>query len=440
MPSVSGAISTEVGSAVSGKPRNCPHGLLRSWGHRFTHECEQPIPSPPGIYRTSLNGTEVRILFLALDVDMKANRGDAIHTRSIAASLARAGNEVLLVVGSNGLPDPVPGLRTSVRPDSGYLAVVSHIRKAVRTLRPDVIYERRYSPKIGMTVSRMSGTPFVAEINGIVEDEAAMAGRPLPDTPVQRAKGSIRRRMLKRAAAVVTVTDGLRDIMIQRFGLLPERVFVVENGVDPTLFRPMDLAESRRALGLSADRLVCFVGNLVPWQGLVSLVNAMSALPSQVHLLLVGDGPERASLLKQVGNLGLQTRVRHLGSIPHEEVPVAVAAADVCVAPFSFDRNATSGVSALKVLEYIACGRPIVVTDIPGPRELVRTLGCGLVVPPGDPEALAHAIGRALEEPAYRTAAIRASEIVRKENSWDRTARHVLGVLETVASKRRPSA
>lgn len=375
---------------------------------------------------------EMRILFLALDIDLDENRGDAIHTRSIAASLARAGNEVHLIVGSNGFAEPVPGLEVGVRPSAGNLGVVSHVRNVVRNFRPDVIYERRFSPKVSMIVSRMTRIPFVVEINGIVEEEAAMVGRPLPDTPVQRAKGSIRKRMLKRAMAVITVTAGLRDIMIQRFGLRPERVFVAENGVDPDLFRPMDLAESRAAWGISAASLVCYVGNLVPWQGLDALLEALAALPSRIHLLLVGDGPDRATLLRQVEDLGLDNRVRRVGPIPHEKVPTCIAAADVCVAPFTSERNLRTGVSALKVMEYLACGRPIVVTDVPGPREIVSNYRCGLVVPPGDSNALARGLKRAIEEPAFGAAAIRASELVRKEHSWDQTARTVLGVLGNV--------
>ena len=100
--------------------------------------------------------------------------------------------------------------------------------------------------------------------------------------------------MLRRAAAVVTVTQGLREIVIERYGVDPERVFVVENGVDPELFRPLDPAEARAVLGLPPGPLACYVGNLVRWQGLDTLLEAMNELPSSYRLVLVGDGPSRA--------------------------------------------------------------------------------------------------------------------------------------------------
>ena len=377
----------------------------------------------------------MNILFLALDVDLSAHRGDAIHTREINASLARAGHHVRLIAGADGPGGIIPGVETTIIPASGNLAVVSHVQKAIQSFHPDVIYERRYSPKISMTVSRLSGIPFVVEINGIIEEEAAMAGRAMPDTPIQHAKSRIRRRMFGRAAAVITVTEGLRDVIVQRFGVAPERVFVAENGVDSRLFRPIDPAQSRSTWGLSSGPLVCFVGNLVAWQGVDVLIEAMAALPTQVHLMIVGDGPSKRVLLQRTEELALGNRVRFVGTIPHEKVPSCISASNVCAAPFSSERNARSGVSALKVVEYLACGRPVVVSDVPGAREIVDAYGCGLVVPPGDSSALASALAQAIDDPTLGIGALRASEFVRKELSWDHTATIVLRVLDTVVRR-----
>lgn len=372
------------------------------------------------------------ILFLALDVDLRRNRGDAIHTKAIASSWARAGHRVHLVVGGDGDVGAIPGAEITVRPGAGDLPTLACVKEVARSFKPDVIYERRFSPKISMTVSTLTGTPFAVEYNGIVDEEAAMQGRPLPKTPTLRLKTAIRIRMLRRAAAVVTVTDGLRKIVIERYGVDSERVFVAENGVDPELFRPLDLSEARAALGLPPGPLICYVGNLVRWQGLDTLLNAMKELPSTFRLLLVGDGPSRDHLVRQVEKMGLGSQVRFVGTVPHEKVPAYVAASDVCAASFSSERNLRSGVSALKMLEYLACGRPIVVTAIPGAARLVETFGSGLAVPPGDSKAFGHALERVCREPAFRAAALRASEFVRRERTWDRTAGMVLTVFEKI--------
>ena len=372
------------------------------------------------------------ILFLALDVDLRLDRGDAIHTRGIASSWARAGHRVHLVVGGEGDGRGIPGVHITVRPVRGDLAILGCVKEVARSFRPDVIYERRFSPKISMTVSTVTGIPFAVEYNGIVDEEAAMQGRPLPNTRTRRLKTAVRVRMLRRAAAIVTVTDGLREIIIQRYGVEPERVFVAENGVDADLFRPMDQTEARASLGLPSGPLVCYVGNLVRWQGLDTLIQAMKALSPTVRLILVGDGPSRDHLARRVEELGLGGRVKFAGVVPHEKVPRYIAAADACAASFSSERNLKSGVSALKVMEYLACGRPAVVTAVPGAAELVKSSGCGLVVPPEDPNAFGAALAEVIQDPTYLAAALRASDFVRRERSWDRTAATVLGVFQKI--------
>ncbi len=372
------------------------------------------------------------ILFLALDVDLRLNRGDAIHTRAIASSWARAGHRVHLVVGGDSDNREIPGIEITIRPVHGDFPILACVKEVARSFQPDVIYERRFSPKISMAVSTLTGAPFAVEYNGIVDEEAAMQGRPFPNTPTRRLKTVVRVRMLRRAAAIVTVTEGLRKIIIQRYGVEPERVFVAENGVDPELFRPMDLAEARSALGLPSGPLICYVGNLVRWQGLDTLLEAMTTLPPAVRLILVGDGPSRDHLAQRVEELKLVGRVQFAGTVPHDQVPRYIAAADVCAASFSSERNLKSGVSALKVLEYMACGRPIVVTAVPGAAGMVETYGCGLVAPPENPNAFGAALAQVIQRPSYLVAALRASDFVRQERSWDRTAEIVLGVFEKI--------
>jgi len=378
----------------------------------------------------------MKILFLALDIDLGTHRGDSVHTRNLAASFARAGHRVHLVVGAKPADADVPGVFVSVRPGAGDLSVLSHVHKVARGFRPDVIYERRFSPKIGAAASFLCRVPFAVEYNGIVEEEIAMQGRIVPNGPFARTKAILRVHLLRRAKAIVTVTEGLRDIVIRRYDVSASNVFVVENGVNPQLFRPLDREESRNKLGLPNGPMLCFVGNLVRWQGLHGLITALTGTDPSLRLVIVGEGPERSSLEKEAKEVGLDTRVLFAGEIRHDLVPFYIAAANAVVAPFSSERNAESGVSALKMYEYLACARPIIVTDITGAKELVESFECGLVVPPGDAQALVLATERVLMDSSYAAAAQRASEFVRRERSWDRTAEHVTSILEQVVSRR----
>src|SRR5207247_1090501 len=155
-----------------------------------------------------------------------------------------------------------------------------------RGFRPDVIYERRFSPKIGAAASFLCRVPFAVEYNGIVEEEIAMQGRIVPNGPFARTKAILRVHLLRRATAIVTVTEGLRDIVIRRYDVSASNVFVVENGVNPQLFRPLDREESRNKLGLPNGPMLCFVGNLVRWQGLHGLITALTGTDPSLRLVI----------------------------------------------------------------------------------------------------------------------------------------------------------
>jgi len=374
----------------------------------------------------------MRILFFALDIDLSLPRGDSIHAFSLASALARAGHPVHMVVGSAKGAVSADGFEFSVRPDEGDFRVLRHAQQVVRRFRPDVIYERRFSPKISAALSLLIRKPYVVEYNGILDEEAAIQGRPIPVTPRWRLKASLRMFMLRRAAAVVTVTERLREIVVSEYGVRASRVFLVENGVDPGLFRPMDRIVAREALGLRAGPVVCFVGNLVGWQGIGVLLEAIKTIHESVRVILVGDGPDKQQLVDRARRLEVLAKVEFIGSVPHGSVPLYIAASDVCVAPFTARRNERSGVSPLKLYEYIACARPVVVSGIAGARELVERTGCGMVVPPDDPRALGSAIDQVLQDPTFVAAAKRAGETVRRERSWDSVAASVSRVLRSV--------
>ncbi|TLZ64547.1 MAG: glycosyltransferase family 4 protein [Methanobacteriota archaeon] len=370
-----------------------------------------------------------RILFLAADIDLSRNRGDTLHARNLARALVRVGNEVHMVVGASPSAEPIDGVNVSVRPDRGDARIVRFLLRKVRDVRPDIIYERRFSPKLASALSVLTGLPFAVEINGIPGMEAAMQGRPGPSGLSARVRRTAHTRFLRSAASIVAVTPGLRNALVTAYGVDPSRAFVVPNGVDAEMFRPEDRTAARRDLSLSDGKIVCFVGNLVRWQGLDLFMAAMEQTPGSLSAVLVGDGPDHARLVELARSRGLGHRVRFMGEVPYSTVPRYLAAADACVAPFTAERNLPLGVSALKVLEYLASARPIVVTAIPGARDLVDELGCGLVVPPEDPAALGEAMVEVVSNEAFAGAALRASEIVRERYSWDRTAQMVTDIL-----------
>ena len=200
-----------------------------------------------------------------------------------------------------------------------------------------------------------------------------------------------------RAAHCFAVSSALCERFAAKAGLSRDRVTLVRNGVDLARFRPGDRSAARRTLGLPADaRLALGVGRLVPGKGFATAVRALAALPDDVQLVLVGDGPERRSL-EQAGG----TRVRCLGNLPPDRTAEAYRAADLFVLPS--EREGWPNV----VTEALASGLRVVATPVGGIPEILGGRAAadvdprlGALVAPGDAAALATAVGTLLARPA----------------------------------------
>jgi glycosyltransferase involved in cell wall biosynthesis len=222
---------------------------------------------------------------------------------------------------------------------------------------------------------------------------------------------------LLRAAQVFSVSESLRRVAIG-LGLAPQQVSVVGNGVDLRKFHPLPRDEARRRLGLPADApVIVSVGGLVERKGVHRVIEQLPALrqrqPGLVYLVVGGASPEgdmRAELEQQVQRLGLGEAVRFLGALPPDELKRPLSAADVFVL-------ATRNEGWANVfLEAMACGLPVVTTDVGGNAEVVCRPALGTVVPFGDGPALAQAIDRALARRWDREAIRRHAEA----HTWDR--------------------
>lgn len=232
------------------------------------------------------------------------------------------------------------------------------------------------------------------------------------------------REMLRRCAAVVAVSDGVRDSLLAELGLGAEaagQVAVVPNGVaipeplDPTL-----AAQVRARYGIPAgDLLVLGAGRLVEMKNFPVLLEAVAALrrtPLRFRVALAGDGPQRPYLERRADELGIADQVTFTGNI--DDLGELMQSADLFVLPSSFE-----GLS-LTLLEAMARGLPVVGTRIGGVVDVVEDGVSGVLVEPGDAEALAAAMRALLSNPPRRAACGAAGlEIVRRHYDFARVAR-----------------
>jgi len=221
---------------------------------------------------------------------------------------------------------------------------------------------------------------------------------------------------LRRASAVIAVADSLRQ-HVDALGFPIERVLVIGNGVDAEKFHPVDRLQARRQLAINADaRTIISVGGLVERKGYHRVIEILPALreqfPDLIYLIVGGasaEGDWREHLEQQVRDLGLEDAVRFLGTLPQEELLAPLSAADLFVLPTKNEGWANV------FLEAMACGLPVVTTDVGGNREVVCNEDIGIVIPFGSRQELLKAVAEGLRRNWDRDTILRYA----RENIWD---------------------
>lgn len=216
----------------------------------------------------------------------------------------------------------------------------------------------------------------------------------------------------RRAAAVIAVCNALKTGLVA-LGADGTKIEVLRNGVDLDAFRPTDRAAARSHLGLPAEgRVIASVGNLIPLKGHHLVIEALGALPD-VTLLVAGQGPERDSLRHLAERLDVAGRIRFLGQVPHAELPLVYGASDALVLASSSEGWANV------LLESMACGTPVVSTDVGGSGEVVTAPEAGTLIAERSPTAIAEALNALFAAAPSRDATRRFAE----RFSWDDTTR-----------------
>lgn len=233
---------------------------------------------------------------------------------------------------------------------------------------------------------------------------------PLPASQLERQK-RIDRKIYERSDAIVCVTNALRDLLVSTFGYR-DGLHVIRNGVhlpEGPLERKPDKAT------------IVYVGQLYPWKGVDTLLHAMKGLP-EATLQIVGGLPfesDGARLEALSGVLGVGGRVHFRSFVPHGELAAHFARATVTAVPLPDNVYTRAFTSPLKIFEAMAAGVPVVASDLPAIREVIRDGSNGLLVPPGDSEALAVALRKVITDPELGEALARQGRKDVEAYSWD---------------------
>lgn len=360
----------------------------------------------------------VRVTYV---IDKLHRAGAQMHLGQLAAGLDRRriqadviclleGGPVADELRARGVPVEVLGLGCLYAPRG--LAGVARLARHLRRSGPDVLHTYLVSSNVfGTLAGRLGGVAAVVTSRR--------------DTGFSR---NWRLRLLEewvinpRVDRVVAVSATIAESARRERRLRADRVLTIENGVDLAALEPaLQLRdETRRAWGLAPDdSAVGAVGHLSPIKGHADFLHAaalLSAAHRRVRFFLVGDGTLRPALEALARTLGIADRVVFTGA--SEDVPRLLAMLDVFVLP-----SHAEGMSNA-LLEAMALGRPAVATAVGGNPDVVRDGVTGLLVPPGQPPALAAALAELLAEPARAiTLGAAARCWVRQELSLERMLR-----------------
>lgn len=265
-------------------------------------------------------------------------------------------------------------------------------------------------------LAKWFGKPYVVTARGT--DLNFIPQYPLPRRMIHWAA--------RHAQASIGVCTALVDVL-RDWGLDPDHLHVMRNGVDLVRFQPQPQAAMRHQLGIDGTPVLISVGYLIERKGHNIAIDALAKLlPTHpdAQLLIVGDGPERKALEQQVSNLSLTGKVRFTGAIPNTELAKWYSAADALLLCSS--REGWANV----LLEAMACGTPVVATRIWGTPEVVSNRTAGRLMASRDASALVDSLHDLLANPPSRDEVRQHAECF----SWDDTTQAQLKLFSSIVN------
>jgi glycosyltransferase involved in cell wall biosynthesis len=342
------------------------------------------------------------------------DKGASVHVRSLVSAIHRLGHRVTLVARRWDGDNPVPRADRTERLDIQDPA--NHLDDLIRSERPDVVIER-YSLSSGAArvATHQCGMPLTLEVNApLVEEATRYRGLDDPDAQ-QREEGTFR------------TADRIQVVSSQLLGYVrsvaPDVPATwIPNGADVPR---MQTARPSALPKLKGRTVVGFVGSMKPWHGVEELLEAFARARREhprAVLVLVGNGPREAQVIERAKRADLSGSVVCTGRLPHAEVPSVIARFDVAVAPYRPAERFYF--HPLKVVEYLAAGKPVIYTDQGDLRELVGP--GGLHYAPGSIDQLATRLAQALADDELRRELAAQSTARGAGLDWSMIAERVL--------------
>ncbi len=266
------------------------------------------------------------------------------------------------------------------------------------TERPDVVIASSPQLLVGLSgwwLARCKRSRFVFEVRDLWPESLAAVGVGTADSLVYRTLARIAAFLYRNSDHIVVVTPAFKEYLVQHMQVRPEKISVIENGVEAELFSPRTESDLRSSLGAEGKFVVSYIGTMGNAHGLQTMVEAAAQLQNampDILFLLVGEGAEKEQLVSLVRSRGL-TNLRFVDQQAREKIPAYICASDACVVLLR-QSEIFKTVIPSKMLEFMSCARPVILGVEGQARQLLEEAQAGICIEPGNSQQLAHAILR----------------------------------------------
>jgi glycosyltransferase involved in cell wall biosynthesis len=275
------------------------------------------------------------------------------------------------------------------------------------TSTPNVVIATSPQLLVGLSgwwLARCKRVPFVFEVRDLWPESLAAVGMGNGDGLLHHSLAKIAGFLYRHSNRIVVVTPAFEEHLVKHWGVPSEKIEVVENGVETDLFSPQSVdASLRRELGAEDRFVVSYIGTMGMAHGLETLVEAASRLQEsnpEVLFLLVGEGADKERITALAASRGL-TNIRFVDQQPRERIPAYICASDACLVLLK-KTDLFKTVIPTKMLEFMACARPVILGVEGQAREIVEEAKAGIFIEPESSSDLAAAITRLSQNPALR--------------------------------------
>src|SRR5262245_47368998 len=271
--------------------------------------------------------------------------------------------------------------------------------------RPDVIVATSPQLLVGLTgwwLGLVKRVPFILEVRDLWPESLTALGVGTPDSQLVRVLRRLSGFLYRSANHIVVVTNAFRESLVKSWGVPEEKITVVENGVETDLFTSYGSPNAAKsAIGLDGRFIVSYIGTLGLAHGLDMVLQAAADIQDRlpdILFLFVGEGADKERLLAMARERNL-TNVRFLPQQPREEITVYIRASDVCLVLLR-KADVFKTVIPTKMLEFMACARPVILGVDGQARHILQSAGAGIFIAPEDHGALVQNITWLYHDPA----------------------------------------